>query len=113
MPPEQVERLTANALELLEALVASEAVHHALSQAERRRHGFGVAPENETEVDVEEVAGGFEHDVVQMAIPDAEDVRDDAVARAGLYVSLHDAGGRLVRVLRRGAGSIRIVNCEL
>ena len=43
---------------------------------------MGVAEEL-AEVDVEEVAAVLDHDVVVVPVADAQDVRDDAVSRAG------------------------------
>ena len=43
---------------------------------------LGVAEEL-AEVDVEEVSAVLHHDVVVVSVADAQDVRDDAVSRAG------------------------------
>mmetsp|Transcript_19367 Transcript_19367/g.74374 ORF Transcript_19367/g.74374 Transcript_19367/m.74374 type:complete len:569 (+) Transcript_19367:268-1974(+) len=82
---------------LLEALVvharrAAHALHHFLAQLHGRREGLGVVAENESEVDVEEVALGRDEEVVQVAVADTQDVGDHAVASAALDESVEDLG---------------------
>ena len=55
---------------------------------EGRGHGLGVLAEDEAEVDVEHLARGVDHDIVQVAVADAQDVRDHAVPRAALDESV-------------------------
>ena len=61
---------------------AAEALDHLLGDLDQRRERLRVAAQDEAEVDVEEVAVGAEQEVLQVPVPDPEDVGDDAVARA-------------------------------
>lgn len=103
-PPQKIIRLAAQPLELPKAFLASKPVDHGLGKPERRREGLGVSPKYEAKVNVKEVAGGTQHDVVQVPIADAQYVRDDAVSGARADVSVKD--GRLAFVRRRVTGVV-------
>ena len=73
---------------LLELLILlgrgpTHAVDHFLAELHGWREGLWVSAEDEAKVCVEEVAVRGEEQVVEMAISDAEEVGDHAVARAG------------------------------
>lgn len=57
-----------------------QALPHA--QPEFNKPHLGIPAEDVPKIQVEEVAAGLQHDVVQVPVADAQEVRDDAVARA-------------------------------
>mmetsp|Transcript_15936 Transcript_15936/g.64259 ORF Transcript_15936/g.64259 Transcript_15936/m.64259 type:complete len:534 (-) Transcript_15936:632-2233(-) len=83
--PQRRVRLAALGLELLRVVRIVGVAHrlgHLLGQSEGRRVRLGVLAEDEAKVDVEEAAVGAHHDVVEVPVADAEEVRDDAIPRA-------------------------------
>lgn len=53
---------------------------HLLAEFHRRRQRLGIAAEDVAEIDVEQLARFSQHQIIQMAIADAEQVRDDTIA---------------------------------
>mmetsp|Transcript_83478 Transcript_83478/g.232898 ORF Transcript_83478/g.232898 Transcript_83478/m.232898 type:complete len:202 (+) Transcript_83478:233-838(+) len=64
-----------------QALRSAQRLRNLLWQAHRGRDGLRVVPEHEAEVDVEEEPPRCDHDILEVAVADAEHVGDDATRR--------------------------------
>lgn len=72
------------------AIFAAHAFHHLLAELDWRWVGFRVLTKNETKVDMEEFPGVVHHDVFQVAVSHAKEVRHDAVPCATQHVVFYD-----------------------
>lgn len=72
-------------------------LHHLPTQFHWRRERLGVAAKDVAKVDVEEVAIVCKEKVIEVAVPNPQEVGDDAVAGTGADVSLHHFRGDAVR----------------
>lgn len=54
--------------------------HHLFAELHRGRQRLGIASEDVAEIDVKQLARLGQHQIIQMAIADAEKVRDDTIA---------------------------------
>ena len=79
---EDVVRLAAELDETLvfAALCTSHRDDHFFAQLHRRRESLWIVAEDEPKVDVKEVSARRDQQIVEMAISNAENVRDDAVS---------------------------------
>mmetsp|Transcript_56608 Transcript_56608/g.156678 ORF Transcript_56608/g.156678 Transcript_56608/m.156678 type:complete len:257 (-) Transcript_56608:532-1302(-) len=94
MPPQLQVGLHAKLLELLEVTAGgpTHGVYHRLCEPERRRCDqlfLRIVAQDVAEVNVQKVTVVEHHDVVEMAVTDAEDEGDDCVARGRLCERHH------------------------
>ena len=68
---------------------AAHALNHLAAEFHLRGEGLGVAAKDVAKVDVEEGPVGRDQEVVQVAVADAQEVGDYAVACAGFDVGVH------------------------
>ena len=76
---------------------APHALHHLTAQLHRRRQRFWVPAKDVPEVDMEEVSIACEKQVVEMTVPDPQQVGDDTVASTRTDVSVHHLWGNAIR----------------
>ena len=89
--PTNTERLAGERPETEPARAISRCPTHCISELLAELHGgrgcarplLRVSSEQVPEIDVEQAAIGAEHEVIKMAVPDAKEVRYNAVTRAG------------------------------
>ena len=67
----------------------SHGINHLLGQLHGRRQGLGISAKNVTEVNVNQVAGGGEHQIVQMPVAHSQQVGDDAVTSTRFHPRVH------------------------
>mmetsp|Transcript_3714 Transcript_3714/g.9520 ORF Transcript_3714/g.9520 Transcript_3714/m.9520 type:complete len:208 (-) Transcript_3714:1444-2067(-) len=71
-------------LDVVLALRTPHGLHHLAAELHGRGEGLRVAAHDEPKVNVEQAAVLAQHQVIQVAITDPQDVRDDAVSRTAL-----------------------------
>lgn len=82
---------------------AAHGLDHFLAQLHGRREGLGVSAQHVAEVDVKQVARLRQHQVVQVAIANAQHVCDHAVASCFQKIFDLFVGDKCLRTMDEGA----------